>query len=115
MKTYKASICGNFRHFMDVEAHDENSAWEIAQKEFGELNCNSDIYANMWEVEEVEEVTDDDKLQDQIMSINCQLHKYLEMTDISNKEKNKTYEKINSILNKIDETKLESEVITTEN
>ena len=50
MKTYKASICGNFRHFMDVEAQDENSAWEIAQKEFGELNCNSDIYANMWEV-----------------------------------------------------------------
>ena len=112
MKTYKASICGNFRHFMDVEAQDENSAWEIARKEFGELNCNSDIYANMWEVEEVEEITDDDKLQDQIMSINCQLHKYLEMKDIPNKERNKIHEKFNSILKIIDETKENMKEIT---
>ena len=46
------------------------------------------------------------------MSINCQLHKYLEMKDIPNKERNKIHEKFNSILKIIDETKENMKEIT---
>ena len=112
MKTYEASICGNFRHYMEVEAHDVDSAWEIAQNKFAELNCKSDIHASMWEVEEVEEITFEQKVVDQRDFIHGQIGKYLEMVGLPIEEWNEPSKKIMAVLNKIDETKENMKEIT---